>query len=141
MRLKPPGRRFAPCVGRRLMSPCSGKHIVYPLSALISEPWHGQADGAHVRARGGPPQCASTFGAGLLWPVLCAPVRKGGHQGGWGCPGSGSEHHAPGVRGDQWASVTSIASTFADGRSPGPRIARSSSRNSLLRERLKLAKC
>ncbi|SRR6266567_4279430 len=75
-----PWRRCAPCVGRRLMSPCSGEHIVYPLSALISEPGHWEADGAHVSAGGGPPQCASTFGAGLLWPVLCAPVREGRGQ-------------------------------------------------------------
>jgi len=75
-----PWRRFAPCVGRCLMSACSREQIVYSLSARISEPGHGQADGAHLSARGGPPHCASTCGAGFVWSVLGSPIREGGRQ-------------------------------------------------------------
>ena len=75
-----PWRRCAPCVGRCLMSACSGEHPSDPVSALIGEPGHRQTDGTHVGPGCGPPQCASTFVAGVLWPVLRAPVCKGRYQ-------------------------------------------------------------
>ncbi len=86
------------------MPACSGEHIVYPLSALISEPGHREADGAHVSAGGGPPQRASTCGAGFVRPVLGAPVREGGSQLRPHCPGMELEHRARDVQGG-WQAV------------------------------------
>jgi len=127
-----PWRRFAPCVGRCLMPACSGEQIVYPLSALISEPWHGQADGAHVGASGGPPQRAATCGAWFVRAMLGAPIREGGSNSGriiWGW----IWNIALATCKARWQAVRHDATS-----KPGARMSRSSRRNCLLMAMVKL---
>jgi hypothetical protein len=58
----------------------SWEHPSDPVSALISEPGHGQAYRTHVSAGRRPVQRASARGARLTRPVFGAPVRKGLRQ-------------------------------------------------------------
>ncbi len=116
------------------MSACSGEEIVYPLSALISEPGHGQADGTYVSARSGPPQCASTFGAGFVWSVLGSPIRECRRHcvhivWGW-------DWNVPFSTCKAWWEVVTHAGTSQ----LGANMSRSSMRNSRVMEMVQLAK-